>query len=103
MPRRFWELLFPVPYQNDLVSNAKLQNLDAYIVAALIRQESEFNPGCHLAKERLRPHADHAGHRQATGARNGVRRFRTSMLFQPATNLQLGDALPALHARPVGR
>ena len=44
MPRRFWELLFPMPYQTDLVTNAKLQNLDPYIVAALIRQESEFNP-----------------------------------------------------------
>src|SRR5262249_5998491 len=44
MPRRFWELLFPMPYQTDLVRNAKLQNLDPYIVAALIRQESEFNP-----------------------------------------------------------
>ena len=84
MPRRFWELLFPVPYQKDLVSNAKLQNLDAYIVAALIRQESEFNPGGHLAKERLWPHADHAGHRQATGAQ------------------QRCPPLPHLHALPAG-
>jgi soluble lytic murein transglycosylase len=91
MPRRFWELLFPVPYQKDLVRNAKLQNLDACVVAALIRQESEFNPAAISRKNaygltQLMP---------ATGRqlarRNGVRRFRTSMLFQPATNLQLGE------------
>ncbi|HXI44290.1 MAG TPA: lytic transglycosylase domain-containing protein, partial [Bryobacteraceae bacterium] len=91
MPRRFWELLFPVPYQRDLVRNAKLQNLDACMVAALIRQESEFNPAAISRKNaygltQLMP---------ATGRqlarRNGLRRFRTSMLFQPATNLQLGE------------
>ena len=91
MPRRFWELLFPMPYHTDLVRNARLQNLDPYIVAALIRQESEFNPkaisrknACGLTQ--IMP---------ATGRQlartSGVRRFRTSMLFQPSTNLKLGS------------
>jgi soluble lytic murein transglycosylase len=91
MPRQFWELLFPMPYRKDLVRNAKQQNLDPCIVAALIRQESEFNPSAISRKNaygltQLMP---------ATGKqlarRNGVRRFRASMLFQPATNLQLGS------------
>jgi soluble lytic murein transglycosylase len=91
MPRRFWELLFPLPYQTDLVRNAKLQNLDPYIVAALIRQESEFNPGAisHKSAYGLTQLMPATGRQLAR--RNGVRRFRTSMLFQPATNLQLGS------------
>ncbi len=91
MPRRFWELLFPMPYQTDLVRNAKLQNIDPYIVAALIRQESEFNP-------KAISHKNACGLTQimpATGKqlarKDGVRRFRTSMLFQPSTNLKLGS------------
>ena len=91
MPRRFWELLFPMPYQSDLVRNAKLQNLDPYMVAALIRQESEFNP-------KAISHKNACGLTQimpATGKqlarKDGVRRFRTSMLFQPSTNLKLGS------------
>jgi len=91
MPRRFWELLFPMPYQTDLVRNAKLQNLDPYMVAALIRQESEFNP-------KAISHKNACGLTQimpATGRqlarKDGVRRFRTSMLFQPSTNLKLGS------------
>jgi len=91
MPRRFWELLFPMPYQTDLVRNAKLQNLDPYMVAALIRQESEFNP-------KAISHKSACGLTQimpATGRqlarKDGVRRFRTSMLFQPSTNLKLGS------------
>jgi len=91
MPRRFWELLFPMPYQKDLVRNAKLQNLDPYLVAALIRQESEFNPKAisHKNAYGLTQLLPATGRQMAK--KNGVRRFRTSMLFQPATNLQLGS------------
>jgi soluble lytic murein transglycosylase len=91
MPRRFWELLFPMPYQKDLVKNAKLQNLDPYVVAALIRQESEFNPKAisHKNAYGLTQLLPATGRQMAK--KNGVRRFRTSMLFQPATNLQLGS------------
>jgi soluble lytic murein transglycosylase len=91
MPRAFWEYLFPLPYHKDLVHNATEQNLDPYIVAALIRQESEFNPAAISRKSaygltQLMP---------ATGRqlarRSGVRRFRTSMLLRPSTSLQLGS------------
>jgi soluble lytic murein transglycosylase len=91
MPRQFWELLFPMPYQKDLVRNARLQNIDPYIVAALIRQESEFNPKAisHKSAYGLTQIMPATGKQLARG--NGVRHFRTSMLFQPATNLQLGS------------
>jgi soluble lytic murein transglycosylase len=91
MPRRFWELLFPMPYQKDLVRNAKVQNLDPYVVAALIRQESEFNPKAisHKNAYGLTQLLPATGKQMAK--KNGVRRFRTSMLFQPSTNLQLGS------------
>ena len=89
-PTAFWELLFPLPYRTDLVRNAKLHNLDPFIVAGLIRQESEFNPQALSAARaygltQVRP---------ATGRqiarRAGVRRFSTRSLFHPATNLKLG-------------
>jgi soluble lytic murein transglycosylase len=91
MPRRFWELLFPMPYQKDLLKNAKLQNLDPYVVAALIRQESEFNPKAisHKNAYGLTQLLPATGKQMAK--KGGVRRFRTSMLFQPSTNLQLGS------------
>jgi len=91
MPRAFWEFLFPLPYQKDLVRNAESQNLDPFVVAALIRQESEFNPAAVSRKSaygltQLMP----ATARQLA-KRSGVRRFRTSMLLQPSTNLRLGS------------
>ena len=89
-PDRFWQLLFPLPFRSDLVRQASAANLDPHILAGLVRQESEFNP-------RVISRANAYGLTQivpSTGrqlARQaGIRPFRTNMLFQPTTNLQLG-------------
>ncbi|MDQ6705026.1 MAG: lytic transglycosylase domain-containing protein [Acidobacteriota bacterium] len=89
-PLAFWKALFPMPFQDDLARAARQRNLDPNILAALIRQESEFNP---LA---VSP-ANAYGLTQllpATGRdmaqRIGVRDFNTGSLLKPATNLSLG-------------
>jgi soluble lytic murein transglycosylase len=89
-PGTYWESLFPLPYRNELVRNAKLNGLDPFTVAALVRQESEFNP---QAVSRAKAY----GLTQvmpATGRllarRAGLRRFSPRMLFQPEVNLKLG-------------
>lgn len=43
-PRRFWELAFPFPYRSSIEHHARRHGLDPLLVAALIRQESEFDP-----------------------------------------------------------
>ncbi len=44
LPRAYWEALFPKPFWADLKRYAAGNGLDPYLVASLIRQESEFNP-----------------------------------------------------------
>ena len=41
---RLWKLAFPIPFRESLEENARMSALDPFLVAALIRQESEFNP-----------------------------------------------------------
>ncbi len=89
-PKEFWRMLFPLPYSGALVGSAKRQNLDPYMVAALIRQESEFNPGAHS-------HANAYGLTQivpATGRmlarQQGIRWSSPNLLYEPSTNLRLG-------------
>jgi soluble lytic murein transglycosylase len=89
-PPAFWELLFPLPYQKDLVRDARQQNLDPYIVAALIRQESEFNPQALSAKHAYGLTQVEPATGRSLARRAGVRRFSNRSLFQPATNLKLG-------------
>lgn len=87
---RFWQMLFPLPWKDDVFRDAKTHDLDPYDVAALIRQESEFNPNA-------RSHANAYGLMQlmpATGRmlgkQQGILVTRPAMLFSPALNIELG-------------
>jgi len=89
-PAAFWQLLFPLPYEKDLTRNAKQQNLDPYMVAALIRQESEFDPQALSAKHAYGLTQVEPATGRALARRAGVRKFSNRSLFQPAINLKLG-------------
>lgn len=89
-PERFWRLAFPLPYKQEVIDNCQKADLQTHMVAALIRQESEFNP---LALSR----ANAYGLTQvmpATGfqlsRQLGITQFQTAMLYEPDVNLRLG-------------
>ena len=89
-PDRFWKLAFPLPYRTALVSNSRTRGLDPYIVAALIRQESEFDPKAISSAKaygltQVLPSVGRQFSRKV-----GITRFSPSMLFQPEINLKLG-------------
>lgn len=44
IPRRFWQILFPLPYWETIRTEAQRRGLDPYLVASIIRQESGFEP-----------------------------------------------------------
>lgn len=89
-PVPFWELAFPIPYRISIEQRSHEQHLDPFLVAALIRQESEFNA-------KVISHANAYGLMQllpSTGrglARHcGIRRFSAVQLLIPDRNIQLG-------------
>lgn len=89
-PEKFWKLAFPMPYKKQLEALCRPLSLDPYLVAALIRQESEFNPkAVSRANARGLTQVMPATGRQLS-RQLGMRGFRTSMLFNPDTNLKLG-------------
>jgi soluble lytic murein transglycosylase len=90
LPRNYWEALFPRPYWSDLKKYSAKNQLDPFLVASLIRQESEFNPGAVS-------HADALGLMQllpSTGKKVArelrIRRFSSTQLLVADVNLQLG-------------
>jgi soluble lytic murein transglycosylase len=88
-PVKFWQMLFPLPYKDDVFVNARERGLDPWDVAALIRQESEFNPkAVSPANARGLAQVMPATGRQLS--RQLKMRYRTAMLFTPDTNLKLG-------------
>ncbi|HYI97222.1 MAG TPA: transglycosylase SLT domain-containing protein [Bryobacteraceae bacterium] len=89
-PERFWKLAFPIPYRESLESNSRARGLDPFVVAALVRQESEFNPNAiSRAKAYGLTQVLPSTGRQLS-RRVGITRFSPSMLFEPEVNLKLG-------------
>ena len=102
-PPAFWRLLYPMPYRASLERYAKLNGVDRFMVAGLIRQESEFNP------DALSP-AQAYGLKQimpSTGRmllKASRRRFRPAILLSPEVNLRLGTTyLKAMYDKNLGK
>jgi soluble lytic murein transglycosylase len=89
-PRRYWEALFPLPWRSDIEANARLRNLDPFLVAGLIRQESEFKPDAHSGANAYGLMQVRPGTAREAARAAGVPKFTTRLLTQPAVNVKLG-------------
>jgi soluble lytic murein transglycosylase len=90
LPRAYWEALFPRAYWSDLKRFSVANGLDPYMVASLIRQESEFNPAAvsranAVGLMQLLPKTGKVVARQVD-----LKRYNAGELFTPTVNLQLG-------------
>jgi len=89
-PRKFWELLFPLPYRGALFAESRARALDPYVVAGIIRQESEFDPEAVSSAKAYGLTQVRPGTGRLLARKAGIRQFSTPLLFQPAANLKLG-------------
>lgn len=90
IPLAYWRILFPEPYWGTIESESAKNGLDPYMVASLIRQESEFNPA-------VISYANAWGLMQLlprVGAelarKGGIRHFDHNDLLNPSVNIRLG-------------
>jgi soluble lytic murein transglycosylase len=87
---RLWKLAFPIPFRDALEQNARLSALDPYLVAALIRQESEFNPRAVSHSRAYGLTQVLPGTGRQLSRKMDLHGFRTAMLFTPDINLRIG-------------
>lgn len=90
IPLVYWRILFPEPYWDTIKAESAKNGLDPYLVASLIRQESEFNPSVVSYANawglmQLLPSVGRAMARQ-----EGITHFATYQLLNPETNIRLG-------------
>jgi soluble lytic murein transglycosylase len=90
IPLAYWRILFPEPWWETIQAESAKNNLDPYLVASLIRQESEFNPSAISPANayglmQLLPSAG-----KSIAREEGISHFQTYQLFDPATNIRLG-------------
>jgi soluble lytic murein transglycosylase len=92
-PEKYWQLLFPLPYREDLMANARAKDLDPYVVAGLIRQESEFDPQALSRANAYGLTQVRPGTGRQFARRAGVVNFTNRALFQPSINLKIGTTV----------
>ena len=90
LPRGYWEALFPKAYWSDLTKWSADADLDPYLVASLIRQESEFNPNAvsranAVGLMQLLPKVG-----KGVAKQEKLKHYTAQELFTPTVNLQLG-------------
>jgi soluble lytic murein transglycosylase len=90
-PLDFWKLAFPMPYRVEMEKFAKQNGLDPFLLAALIRQESEFNPKAVSPSNARGLTQILPSTGRELSRRLKVRAYSTAQLFEPAVNLQLGS------------
>jgi soluble lytic murein transglycosylase len=90
IPLAYWRILFPEPWWETIKAESAKNNLDPYLVASLIRQESEFNPSVvsyanAYGLMQLLPSVGKAMARE-----EGISHFQTFQLLDPDMNIRLG-------------
>ncbi|HWK31636.1 MAG TPA: transglycosylase SLT domain-containing protein [Terriglobales bacterium] len=90
LPKTYVEALFPRPYWDELYRSSTANGLDPYLVASLIRQESEFNPTAisHANAYGLMQLLPEVG--KATAKQIKLRNYSLADLLEPNANLKLG-------------
>ena len=90
IPLAYWRILFPEPWWETIKVESARNNLDPYLVASLIRQESEFNPTVvsYANAYGLMQMLPSVG--KAMAREEGIKGFETFQLLDPTTNIRLG-------------
>lgn len=94
-PREFWRYAYPLPWRKQIEDYARQNEVDPFLLAGLIRQESEFDPkvvsyaNAHGLSQIMPP----TGRELARRLR--IPGYSNSLLFNPEINIRMG----AFHLR----
>ena len=90
LPAEMLQVIYPLSYWDAIRRHSASQGLDPYIVAALIAQESTFDPGIKSVANAwgLMQLVPATGRRLARSV--GIRNFTTESLTNPEINIRLG-------------
>jgi peptidoglycan lytic transglycosylase len=90
LPRELLQVIFPLTYWDLIRKHSAARDLDPYLVAALIAQESTFDAGVRSVANAwgLMQIVPSTGRKLARTL--GMKRFSTSMLTNPEINIRMG-------------
>jgi soluble lytic murein transglycosylase len=89
-PMKFWQMLFPLPYRDEIQRSAAEHGLDPYSVAGLIRQETEFNPDARSPSNAYGLMQLIPATGRLMGRHEGIPVLSVRSLLNPSINIPLG-------------
>jgi soluble lytic murein transglycosylase-like protein len=92
IPQRFWEILFPLNYWETIRDEAGRRQIDPYLVASIIRQESGFEPTVVSNAGAVGIMQIMPAEAASIAARAGLIDVTRESLFDPKINIAVGAA-----------
>jgi len=89
-PVAFWKLAFPLPYRAALEAEGAERGIDPNLLAALIRQESEFDPRAVSRARAVGLTQILPGTGRDLSRKLKLGRFTVGMLYRPEINVRMG-------------
>jgi soluble lytic murein transglycosylase len=87
---RLLRIVYPFPFHHIIMAEAQERGVDPFLAAALIRQESLFNPRARSAAGALGLMQIMPRTGQTLARAAGITGFKPELLFQPELNIHLG-------------
>jgi len=106
VPHRFWEILFPLSYFDTIKAEAEKRQLDPYLIASIIRQETGFEPTTVSNAGAVGIMQIMPAEAATIAAQAGLPTPARQDLFDPKVNIAIGAAefaqkLAALNGNPI--
>ncbi|OFI07236.1 soluble lytic murein transglycosylase precursor [Clostridium acetireducens DSM 10703] len=84
------KIFFPLKYKNSVVNYSKEFNLDPYLVAAVIKTESNFNLEAKSNKNAYGLMQITSDTGEWAAEKMGIKDFHTNLLYDPQFNIRMG-------------
>lgn len=92
VPHRFWEILFPLNYWDTIKTEAGQRQIDPYLIASIIRQETGFEPATVSNADAIGIMQIMPAEAASIAARAGLPPPTREQLFDPKVNIAMGVA-----------
>lgn len=92
IPQRFWEILFPLAYFDIMRTEAGKRGIDPYLIAAITRQESGFEPSTVSNAGAVGLMQIMPAEAASIGDAAGIPGMTRERLFDPRENIAIGVA-----------
>jgi len=92
IPKRFWQILYPLAYWETIQAEAQRRGHDPYLMASIIRQESGFEPTTVSNAGAVGLMQIMPNEAARIGTAGGLGEITRNDLFKPETNVAVGAA-----------